>query len=81
MPGAAFMAVLGTVYVQECGPKVPHDGPGPWQTCKRVPTLPGQVCEQVSLSYHGIRIGQGKANEQLGLCSHIATLRHGRNVH
>ena len=33
---AAFMAKLGTVYVQVCGPKVPHDGPGLWQTYKHV---------------------------------------------
>lgn len=32
----AFLAVLGTVYVQVCGPKMPHDGPGLWQTFKHV---------------------------------------------
>lgn len=31
MPLGLYWAM---VYVQTCGPKVPHDGPGPWQTYK-----------------------------------------------
>lgn len=86
---AAFMAVLGTVYVQVCGLKVPHDGLGLWQTYKHVLLhclalvleQTHQVCEQVCLRYHVITIGLWGSCEQAGCSSHRVTLKHGRSVH